>query len=320
MKLLVTGGAGFIGSHLVDALIERGDDVVVFDDFSSGSQNNLMHHIGNPQISIVPGNILNREDVFKVMRLVDGCFHMAAAVGVEKILKDPIGSIKSNVHGSENVLDAATENEVPVILASTSEIYGKNSSEILHEESDRILGSPLLSRWTYSEAKALDEAYARALYERAGLKVKIVRFFNTVGPRQSSAYGMVIPKFFEAAVTNSPLVVHGDGTQQRIFCHVEDAIRGVLALWDSPGGFGEAFNLGGFEEIRILDLAHRIIQISSSTSEIEFIEYSKLRVKGFEDIARRLPDTRKLQMTTGWNAIHGLDRILSDYYQSILNK
>jgi UDP-glucose 4-epimerase len=166
----------------------------------------------------------------------------------------------------------------------------------------------------------LDEAYARALYERAGLKVKIVRFFNTVGPRQSSAYGMVIPKFFEAAVTNSPLVVHGDGTQQRIFCHVEDAIRGVLALWDSPGGFGEAFNLGGFEEIRILDLAHRIIQISSSTSEIEFIEYSKLRVKGFEDIARRLPDTRKLQMTTGWNAIHGLDRILSDYYQSILNK
>ncbi len=320
MKYLITGGAGFIGSHLVDALIQRGDEVVVLDDFSTGSRVNLEHHIRSRDLSIVSGSILNSDDVSKVMRQVDGCFHMAAAVGVEKILKDPIGSIKSNVHGSENVLNSATEFKVPVLLASTSEIYGKNSSEVLHEESDRILGSPLLSRWTYSEAKALDEAYARALYERSGLQVKIIRFFNTVGPRQSSAYGMVIPKFFEAAMKNLPLIVHGDGTQQRIFCHVHDAVRGMLALWDSPRGFGEAFNLGGFEEIRILDLAHRIIQITGSTSGIEFIAYSELKQLGFEDISRRLPDTTKLQMLTGWSAELNLDVILKDYLNWIRNR
>ena len=204
---------------------------------------------------------------------------MAAAVGVEKILKDPIGSLKTNIHGSENVLDIAADRGVPILLASTSEIYGKNSSGLLNEESDRIIGSPLLTRWSYSEAKALDETYARALYEKSGLQVKIIRYFNTVGPRQSSAYWMVIPKFFKACLEGQPLIVHGVGTQHRIFCHVADAISGTLALCDSPKGNGEVFNLGGVEEVRIIDLAKRIIEVTGSSSTIEFLSYETLRLE-----------------------------------------
>ena len=210
MKYLITGGAGFIGSHLTDALLSRGDEVIVFDDFSSGSLANLSHQKDNHSLKIISGNILDRESLLRAFSGVDGCFHMAAAVGVEKILKDPIGSIKTNIHGSENVLDIAADRGVPILLASTSEIYGKNSSGLLNEESDRIIGSPLLTRWSYSEAKALDETYARALYEKSGLQVKIIRYFNTVGPRQSSAYGMVIPKFFKACLEGQPLIIHGD--------------------------------------------------------------------------------------------------------------
>jgi UDP-glucose 4-epimerase len=173
----------------------------------------------------------------------------------------------------------------------------------------------LLTRWSYSEAKALDETYARALYEKSGLQLKIIRYFNTVGPRQSSAYGMVIPKFFKACLEGQPLIVHGDGTQQRIFCHVADAISGTLALWDSPKGNGEVFNLGGVEEVRIIDLAKRIVEVTGSSSTIEFLSYETLRLEGFEDMSRRLPDTSKLRGATGWRAEIGLDRILSDYFE-----
>ena len=313
MKFLVTGGAGFIGSHLTDALLLRGDEVVVFDDFSSGSSSNLDHQKDNRKLKVISGNILNRKNLFRAFSGVDGCFHMAAAVGVEKIIKDPLGSIKTNIHGSENVLDIAAEKGVPILLASTSEIYGKNSSGLLNEESDRIIGSPLLSRWSYSEAKALEETYARALYEESGLQVKIIRYFNTVGPRQSAAYGMVIPKFFRACLEGKPLIIHGDGTQQRIFCHVTDAISGTLALWENPRGNGEAFNLGGIEEVRIIDLAKRIIEITCSSSSIEHLSYDELKLDGFEDISRRLPDTSKLRRETGWRAEIGIQRILSDY-------
>ena len=312
MKYLITGGAGFIGSHLTDALLSRGDEVTVFDDFSSGSLTNLINQKNNRNLKLISGNILDKESLVRAFSEVDGCFHMAAAVGVEKILKDPIGSIKTNIHGSEHVLDIAADKGVPILLASTSEIYGKNSSGLLSEESDRIIGSPLLTRWSYSEAKALDETYARALFEKTGLKVKIIRYFNTVGPRQSSAYGMVIPKFFKACLEGQPLIVHGDGTQQRIFCHIADAISGTLALWDSPKGNGEVFNLGGIEEVRIIDLAKRIIEITGSLSQIEFLPYEVLRPEGFEDMSRRLPDTSKLQSATGWKAELGLKKILSD--------
>jgi UDP-glucose 4-epimerase len=315
MKYLITGGAGFIGSHLIDELLKRGQEVLVFDDFSTGSSANLKQHRDNANLSVLSGSILNRAAIADAMKEVDGCFHLAAAVGVEKILKDPIGSLKTNIHGTENVLDSASSLDVPVLLASTSEIYGKNSSGPLSEDSDRIVGSPLLARWTYSEAKALDESYARALFENHGLRVKIIRFFNTVGPRQSSSYGMVIPKFFQAALTNKPMIVHGDGTQQRIFCHVQDAVSGTLALWEAPQGDGEVFNLGGSEEIRVIDLAMRIREICESESIIQFKTYAELRSQGFEDISRRLPDTRKLRLLTGWRPQRDLEDILIDYFE-----
>jgi UDP-glucose 4-epimerase len=317
MKYLVTGGAGFIGSHLVDSLLKRGDEVIVLDDFSTGNRTNLKLIEKLPQLSLIDGSILDRTLVDTWISQVDGCFHMAAAVGVQKILLDPITSIKTNIHGTENVLDAASKNQIPVLLASTSEIYGKNSSGLLNENSDRILGSPLITRWNYSEAKALDESYAKALVDHASLKVKIIRYFNTVGPRQSSSYGMVIPTFFRAALSGEPLMIHGDGTQQRIFCHIEDAISGTLALWDAKSGFGEAFNLGGTEEISVLDLAKKILQMTNSKSLLQFVPYEVLKSQGFEDMKRRLPDTRKLRDLTKWSAKKGLNEILDDYYESI---
>ncbi len=313
MRYLITGGAGFIGSHLADELLNRGNEVVILDDFSTGSARNLIQHEANPKLSLVSGSIIDRSIVQEVMQEVDGCFHMAAAVGVEKILRDPIGSLKTNIHGSENVLEIATDNQIPLLLASTSEIYGKNSSGLLNEESDRIIGSPLLSRWTYSEAKAIDESYARVLFEQRGLKVKIIRYFNTVGPRQSASYGMVIPKFFSAAIQGIPLQIYGDGSQQRIFCDVRDAINGTLALWDSAKGFGEVFNLGGFEETSINYLARKILAITQSNSVIENVSYETLRGRGFEDMVRRLPDTSKIRALTDWSPIVGLDGILDNY-------
>ena len=315
MKIFITGGAGFIGSHIVDGLVLLGHEVKVFDNFSSGNLSNL--NKSKDKIQFVQGDILNRSLLAESLRGSDYCFHFAAAVGVEKILNDPIGSIKTNIHGTENILDLCSEMQIPVLLASTSEIYGKNSSGLLNEDSDRIVGSPLLARWTYSDAKALDEAYAIALASKEGLQVKIIRYFNTVGPRQTSAYGMVIPRFFEAALNGSPLFVHGDGSQQRIFCHVSDAVSGTLALWASDRGYGEAFNLGGIEEISILDLANRIISLTNSRSMIEFIPYTELRKKGFEDMKRRLPDTSKLRNLTNWKPTKSLEEILSSYYYSL---
>lgn len=318
MNYLITGGAGFIGSHLVHSLLEQGTKVIVLDDFSTGSKKNLEGIKKESQLKLVEGSILNRELVEDLMKQVDGCFHMAAAVGVHKILMDPIGSLKTNIHGTENVLEAAINSNIPVLLASTSEVYGKNSSGPLSEDSDRIIGSPLLSRWTYSEAKALDESYAHLLYRYRSLKVKIARYFNTVGPRQSPAYGMVIPRFFTAALNGEPLIVHGDGTQRRIFCHVSDAVTATLRLWDSSLGFGEAFNIGGEDEVTVLDLAKRIIEITSSPSKIEFLDYESLKMDGFEDIARRIPNTAKIRSLTNWKPKYNLEGILSDIYLSLV--
>jgi UDP-glucose 4-epimerase len=233
MKLLVTGGAGFIGSHLSEALANRGDSVIALDDLSTGNSKNLDGLNGSPNFKLVTGSILDEQLVKSLIEEVDGVMHFAAAVGVEKILNDPIGSLRTNLIGSEIVLTNAAKLNKPTILASTSEIYGKNTEVPLTEESDRVLGSPLKSRWSYSEAKAIDETIARSLHEKINWNVKIIRLFNTVGPRQSSAYGMVIPRFVEAAKNNKPLIVHGDGTQRRVFCHIEDAIVGILELWDN---------------------------------------------------------------------------------------
>jgi UDP-glucose 4-epimerase len=311
MKILVTGGAGFIGSHLSEALANRGESVIALDDLSTGNSKNLDGLNGNPNFKFVSGSILDEQLVKSLIDEVDGVMHFAAAVGVEKILNDPIGSLRTNLIGSEIVLTNAAKLNKPTILASTSEIYGKNTEVPLTEESNRVLGSPLKSRWSYSEAKALDESIAKSLHEKNNWNVKIVRLFNTVGPRQSSAYGMVIPRFVEAAKNNKPLIVHGDGTQRRVFCHIEDAIDGILKLWESEGGAGEAFNLGGFEETSIKELANRIIKRTNSKSTMEFIPYSQLK-KGFEDIERRVPSSKKLENLTGWKARKGLDEIIDD--------
>jgi len=318
MKVLVTGGAGFIGSHLCEALLAQGDTVISLDDLSTGNVSNLEGIKQNPKFTSVTGSILDESLVEKLINSVDGVMHFAAAVGVQKILKDPQGSLLTNIQGTEIVLSNASRLKKKAMLASSSEIYGKNPKMPLTEDSDRVLGSPLVARWTYSEAKAIDEGFARTLFEKEGFKVSIIRLFNTVGPRQSPAYGMVIPRFFEAALQNKPLIVHGDGNQQRVFGHVSDAIAGILSLWNSDKGYGEVFNIGGFEETSINDLAKKIINLTQSNSEITYQSYSELAKEGFEDLARRIPDTSKLTSATGWKATKTLTDILNETYQSLI--
>ena len=317
MKILITGGSGFIGSYLCRNLLEQGHEVISLDNFSTGKFENIAELESARGFKSIEGSILDKELVKDLISSVDSCFHFAAAVGVQKILEDPIGSLKTNLHGSENVIQACSESKINLVLASTSEIYGKNPSQPLTEDSDRVIGSPLLSRWTYSEAKAIDEALAHAYHSKHGLKVKIVRLFNTVGPRQSPAYGMVIPRFFAAALAGRHLEIHGDGSQRRVFCHVDDAVSGVIDLWKHSDGNGEAFNVGGVEEISILNLAKKIIEVTKSNSKINFIPYAKLKSQGFEDMQRRVPSTEKLKKFTGWAPKKGLDEILFDYLSSV---
>jgi UDP-glucose 4-epimerase len=317
MKILITGGSGFIGSYLCKNLLSKGHEVISLDNFSTGKFENIAGLENTKDFESIEGSVLDKELVKDLISSVDTCFHFAAAVGVQKILDDPIGSLKTNLHGSENVIQACSESKVDLVLASTSEIYGKNPTQPLTEDSDRVIGSPLLSRWTYSEAKAIDEALAHAYHSKHGLKVKIVRLFNTVGPRQSPAYGMVIPRFFAAALSGKDLEIHGGGSQRRVFCHVDDAVSGVLELWKHSDGNGEAFNIGGIEEISILNLAKKIIEVTKSNSKINYIPYANLKSQGFEDMQRRVPSTEKLKKLTGWSPKKGLDEILFDYLSSV---
>ncbi len=317
MKLLITGGAGFIGSHLCESALAQGHSVIALDDLSTGDSNNLKDCINNPKFTLAKGSILDEALVEKLTDSVDGVMHFAAAVGVQKILKDPRGSLITNIQGTEIVLGTAARLKKKAMLASSSEIYGKNPTMPLTESSDRVLGSPLVARWTYSEAKAIDEAFARSLFEEDGFQVSIVRLFNTVGPRQSPAYGMVIPRFFKAALTNEPLVIHGDGTQQRVFGHVDDAVSAIFSLWNSDRGYGEAFNVGGFEETSINDLAKRIIALTNSNSEITYQSYEELAKDGFEDLARRVPSTEKLTKLTSWKPTKDLQAILEETHRSL---
>jgi UDP-glucose 4-epimerase len=317
MKLLITGGAGFIGSHLCESALAQGHSVIALDDLSTGDSDNLKDCINNPKFTLAKGSILDQALVEKLTDSVDGVMHFAAAVGVQKILKDPRGSLITNIQGTEIVLGTAARLKKKAMLASSSEIYGKNPTMPLTESSDRVLGSPLVSRWTYSEAKAIDEAFARSLFEEDGFQVTIVRLFNTVGPRQSPAYGMVIPRFFKAALTNEPLVIHGDGTQQRVFGHVDDAVSAIFSLWNSDRGYGEAFNVGGFEETSINDLAKRIIALTNSNSDITYQSYEELAKDGFEDLARRVPSTEKLTKLTSWKPTKDLQAILKETHRSL---
>ena len=312
MKLLITGGAGFIGSHLAERLIEMGHLVTALDDLSTGSSGNIAPLEKNPNFEFIKGSMLDEKLIETLMSGVDGCIHLGAALGVQRILEKPYQSLVANIHGSEIAIKAAAEQGKRFFLASTSELYGKNPKQPLTEESDRVLGSPQLIRWAYSEAKALDESLAQMFMASHGLKFVTGRFFNTVGPRQSGAYGMVLPRFVASAMKNEPLLVYGDGSQSRVFCHVSDAINGVLKIFFDDKALGHAFNIGGEEEISIKELAMRVISVTNSSSRIEYLPYSKAYPEGFEETMRRVPDTSKLRKMTGWKPEFSLDGIISD--------
>jgi UDP-glucose 4-epimerase len=312
MKLLVTGGAGFIGSHLSERLIEMGHSVIALDDLSTGTSSNIALLEKSSSFEFIKGSMLDEQLVNTLIARVDGCIHLGAALGVQRILEKPYQSLVANIHGSEIAIKAAAEQGKRFFLASTSELYGKNPKQPLTEESDRLLGSPQLIRWAYSEAKALDESLAQMFMASHGLKFVTGRFFNTVGPRQSGAYGMVLPRFVASAMKNEPLLVYGDGSQSRVFCHVLDAIDGVLKIFFDDKALGHAFNIGGEEEVSIKELAMRVISVTNSSSSIEFLPYSKAYPEGFEETMRRVPDTSKLRKMSGWKPEYSLDGIISD--------
>ena len=310
MRVFITGGAGFIGSHLCDALVAEGKEITILDNLSTGSKKNIAHLEG--KIKVFQGDIRDKNLIESLVAESDLVLHMAAALGVDNILKNPIESISTNFYGSEVVLNATTKYDKRIFIASTSEIYGKNLKQPLSETDDRIIGSPQKLRWSYSDSKALEEATAYFLYVTENLKVTTIRFFNTVGPRQTGKYGMVIPRFVKDAVENKPLRVFGDGSQSRVFCHVEDAIKAILLLTEINKSIGEVFNIGGKGEITILDLAKLIIKQTNSKSEITFTEYEDAYAVGFEDMARRVPDISKIKLFTGWEPEIDLKRVIKD--------
>jgi UDP-glucose 4-epimerase len=318
MRFLITGGAGFIGSHLADFLISRNHEVIVLDNFSTGSHANIAHLASNPLFQVVTGDITNEFIVDKFVEKADAVFHLAAAVGVNLIINKPLESLTTNIRGTEIVLEMAHRYRKKVLITSTSEIYGKNSNGPLKEEEDRILGSPLKSRWSYSTSKAVDEILAYAYWKEKNVPTVIVRLFNTVGPRQTGYYGMVIPRFVTQALADKPLTVYGDGKQTRCFLHVKDAIKAMSNLIEAPSAEGQAFNIGSQEEISIKDLALLVKEIVGSKSEISYIPYNKAYEEGFEDMPRRVPDIKKINALTGFKPTFSLKEIVQDvvrYYR-----
>jgi UDP-glucose 4-epimerase len=310
MRALVTGGAGFIGSHLADALLARGDSVILLDNLSTGRLENIEHLRQRDDVEFVLGSILNADLVDDVMARSDICFHLAAAVGVELIVDKPLESLATNIRGSEIVFEKAHKHGTKVLVTSTSEIYGKNTSDRLGEEDDRILGSPLKSRWSYSEAKAIEEILAYTYWRQKGLSTYIVRLFNTVGPRQTGHYGMVIPRFVGQAIKGEPLTVYGDGQQTRCFCYVGDVVGAMLKIADHPEASGRAYNLGGTEEVSMDELARRVIDVAGSDSKVRYVPYDEAYEEGFEDMQRRVPDTTRARELVGFEPTVDLDGII----------
>ena len=310
MKYLITGGSGFIGSHLAERLLDQGHSVTVIDNLSTGSDNNLLKVKKN--IEFHHGNVLDKPLMEKLIAESDYVIHLAAALGVLNIVNKPLESLKTNIQGTEVVLDACEKSNKPVLIASTSEIYGKNDKVPLNEEDDRIVGHPLKSRWSYSEAKAVDESLAYFYYLEKKLPVRIVRFFNTVGPRQVGHYGMVVPRFVTAALKNDPISVYGSGEQIRCFCHVDDAVDALLIVMASKKAIGQVFNVGNNQQISIEGLAQKIIEITGSKSKIIKVPYSQAYPEGFEDMQRRVPDISKIKNVLGWSPQKGLDQVIKD--------
>jgi UDP-glucose 4-epimerase len=310
VKALITGGAGFIGSHLADKLLAQGYQVMALDNLSTGRHSNIEHLLGRPDFEFVLGSILNADLVDHCMAQADIAFHLAAAVGVELIVDHPLESLATNIRGSEIVMEKAHKHGTKILVTSTSEIYGKNTSDRLGEEDDRILGSPLKSRWSYSEAKAIEEILAYTYYRQKGLPTVIVRLFNTVGPRQTGHYGMVIPRFVGQAVKGEAVTVYGTGTQTRCFCYVGDVVDALIKLAEHPEAVGRVFNLGGVQEISMDQLAHRVIELAGSDSKVRYVSYEEAYEEGFEDMQRRVPDTTRAHELIGFEPTVDLDGIL----------
>ncbi|MCA2185162.1 NAD-dependent epimerase/dehydratase family protein [Nonomuraea cavernae] len=308
-KYLITGGSGFIGSHLTDALLARGDSVVILDNLSTGRLSNLRPH---PGMRFVHGSILDELIVDELVNQCDVVVHLAAAVGVKLIVEQPLRCLTTNIRGSEIVIEAAHRYRKKILIASTSEIYGKNSFGALSEDADRILGSTGVVRWAYSTAKSVDEILANAYHAERGLPTIVVRLFNTVGPRQSPAYGMVIPRLVRQALAGEPLTVFGDGTQTRCFAHVTDVVDALIGLLGNDAAVGRTFNIGSADEVSILELAKLVVEHTASTSGVELVPYHEAYRQGFEDMTRRVPDTTRIRELTGWVPRRTLDEILTE--------
>jgi len=312
LNLVVTGGAGFIGSHLSERLISDGHKVTAIDNFSTGRASNLVNLKGVDKFTLVEGSILDSRTLNPLIKDADYIFHLAAAVGVFNIVKNPLASLLTNIRGTENVLEAAHETKTPVFLTSSSEVYGKNISDSLKESDDRILGSPVTLRWSYSEAKAIDESLAYAYFVEKKLETRIVRFFNTVGPRQLGAYGMVVPRFVKAALANEPITIYGDGKQTRCFAHVYDVVDAVLAIAFADNTIGKVINIGNDFEISINGLAKKIISETRSKSEIVYVPYEEAYGDGFEDMERRVPNIELINQLVGWKPKRELSTMIAD--------
>lgn len=313
---LLTGGAGFIGSHLAECLLARGDSVIVLDNLATGRVSNLETVADHPKLRFVQGTVLDELMVDELVHASDVVVHLAAATGVQLIVSQPARSFTHNLRSSQIVIEAAHRYRRKLMLMSTSEVYGKNTDVPLGEEANRVLGSPIVARWAYSIAKAIEEILGYAYHRERGLDVTVVRLFNTVGPRQNPGYGTVIPRLVRQAVAGEPLTVFGDGRQTRCFCHVNDVADALLALLEHPGANGEAYNVGGLEEIAVIDLARRVAELTADVApeptEVRLIPYDEAYGPGFEDMERRVPDLTKVRKLTGWQPRTTLDEILAE--------
>jgi nucleoside-diphosphate-sugar epimerase len=312
VRYLITGGAGFIGSHLADALIARGDDVLILDDLSTGNVENIAGAVGSGRAQFVEGSVCDEAVVDECMEWADACFHLASAVGVKLIVDRSVDSLGRSVRGSQVVVEGAHRLGRRLLFASTSEIYGKNASAGLTEQSDRILGPPSIARWSYSTAKAFGEALTLGYHRERDSDNVVVRLFNTVGPRQTGAYGMVLPRFVGQAIAGEDLTVFGDGSQSRCFSHVHDTTRALVMLMDEEGARGTAFNVGRSTEITILELAETVIERTGSVSGIRTVPYAEAYGEGFEELGRRCPDTSALEQITGWRSTRGVEEAIDD--------
>lgn len=312
MHYLITGGAGFVGSHLADMLLDRGDSVTVLDDLSTGSMRNIAHLRPHPRFSYVIDDVNNRRITAELVDEADAVFHLAAAVGVRLIVEDPIRTIETNIRCTEVVLEMAAKKKKKVMVASTSEVYGKADRLPFKETGDLVLGPSSKSRWNYAASKLVDEFLALAYWKQHGLPVFIVRLFNTVGPRQTGQYGMVIPRFVAQALEGDPITVYGDGNQRRCFGHVHDAVEGIVGLMDCGSSAGQVFNVGSEEEVSIHELALRIRDMADSSSEVVFVPYEQAYEEGFEDMPRRIPDLTKVRGAIGYTPKRNLEQIIQD--------